>query len=65
MIRYSNTPCTTTPSSPSAMDRLNSRINSVSRRVGNAEYKVNKLDEDINDVEDALCELSGESEVDE
>lgn len=63
MIVYSNTPCTLTPNEPSALDRLNSRINSVSSRVSNTEYKVNTLTEDVSNLDDALCEFSTDVDI--
>lgn len=58
---------------PSAIDRLNSRINSVSSRVSALNGDITNLDDAlcelstdvdirVGDVEDALCELSEESE---
>lgn len=48
---------------PSAIDRLNSRINSVSSRVSNTEYKVDTLTEDVSNLDDALCEFSTDVDI--
>ena len=58
-----NTPCTNTPIEPSAIDRLNSRINSVSSRVSNTEYKVDTLTDDVANLDDALCEFSTDVDI--
>ena len=48
---------------PTAIDRLNSRINSVSNRVSNTEYKVNTLTDDVANLDDALCEFSTDVDI--
>ena len=55
--------CTYVEIPPSEIDRLNSRINSVSNRVSNTEYKVDTLTEDVSNLDDALCEFSTDVDI--
>lgn len=62
MIIY-NTPCTITPTEPNAIDRLNRRLNSLSSRVYSTQNKVNELNEEVANLDDALCEFSTDVEI--
>lgn len=72
MVVYSSTPCTYTPTEPSAIDRLNTRINKVTSNLNRLNEEITNLDDAlcefstdvdirVSDVEDALCELSEEA----
>lgn len=58
-----DTPSTYTPTKPSALDRLNSRLNRVANRVYTTENKINEITEDVSNLDDALCELSSDIDV--
>lgn len=58
-----NIPCTITPTEPSAIDILNKRVASVTNRVTNTNIKLDKLSQEVNNLDDALCEFSTDVEI--